>query len=102
MYSLLTSTGVVAISEIGDKTQLLALLLACRFRRPVPILLGIFIATVLNHTAAALAGEWVASVVDPTLLRWGLGLLFIGMAAWALVPDKLDDGDGVTAYAGAG
>src|SRR5919199_1549552 len=100
MYPLLTSTGVVAISEIGDKTQLLALLLACRFRKPVPIILGIFVATVLNHTAAALAGEWVASVVDPTYLRWGLGVLFIGMAAWALIPDKLDEGEGSKVYAG--
>jgi putative Ca2+/H+ antiporter (TMEM165/GDT1 family) len=102
MYSLLTSTGVVAISEIGDKTQLLALVLACRFRRPVPIILGILVATVLNHTAAALAGEWVASAVDPTLLRWGLGLLFIGMAGWALIPDKLSEDEGARTYAGAG
>src|SRR5690349_4713072 len=102
MYPLLTSTGVVAISEIGDKTQLLALLLACRFRKPVPIILGIFVATVLNHTAAALAGEWVASACDPTYLRWGLGLLFLGMAGWALIPDKLDESEGSKSLAGAG
>jgi putative Ca2+/H+ antiporter (TMEM165/GDT1 family) len=93
MYPLLVSTGVVAVSEIGDKTQLLALVLACRFRRPVPIILGILAATILNHTAAALAGAWVARAVDPALLRWGLGLLFIGMAVWALAPDRLKDED---------
>src|SRR3954451_1275096 len=91
MYALFTSTGLVTISEIGDKTQLLALLLAARFHKPVPIVLGIFVATVLNHTAAALAGEWVASAIDPIYLRWGLGLLFIGMAGWALLPDRLDE-----------
>jgi putative Ca2+/H+ antiporter (TMEM165/GDT1 family) len=100
MYALLTSTGVVAISEIGDKTQLLAFLLAARFRKPVPIILGIFVATVMNHTAAALAGEWVASTVDPSYLQWGLGLLFIGMAVWALIPDKLDESEGSKIYAG--
>lgn len=100
MYALFTSTGLVTISEIGDKTQLLALLLAARFHKPVPIVLGIFVATVLNHTAAALAGEWVASAVDPIYLRWGLGLLFIGMAAWALLPDRLDERAGSKIQAG--
>jgi putative Ca2+/H+ antiporter (TMEM165/GDT1 family) len=102
MYPLLTSTGVVAISEIGDKTQLLALLLACRFRKPVPIILGIFVATVLNHAAAALVGGWVATVVDPAILRWALALLFIGMAVWALIPDKIDNDEGTRFLAGAG
>ena len=91
MESLLVSTGVVAISEIGDKTQLLALLLATRFRQPVPIILGIFVATVLNHAVAALAGSWVAIAVDPDWLRWGVAILFLGMAGWALIPDKIDD-----------
>lgn len=91
MYSLLTSTGVVAISEVGDKTQLLALLLAARFRRPMPIVFGILVATLLDHTAAAFAGEWVASAVDPVLLRWILGALFILMAVWTLIPDKLSE-----------
>jgi putative Ca2+/H+ antiporter (TMEM165/GDT1 family) len=90
MYPLLASTGVVAISEIGDKTQLLALVLACRFRKPVPIILGILVATLLNHTAAAFAGDFVARSLDPQVLRYVLGLLFIGMAGWALIPDKLD------------
>lgn len=101
MYALFTSTGLVTISEIGDKTQLLALLLAARFHKPVPIVLGIFVATVLNHTAAALAGEWAAAAIDPIYLRWGLGLLFIGMAVWALLPDRLDDGAGSKVQAGS-
>ena len=99
MYALLTSTGVVAISEIGDKTQLLALLLASHFRKPLPIALGIFVATVLNHTAAALAGEWVGSTIDPVYPRWGLGLLFIAMAGWVLTPDKLSEGMSAKVYA---
>lgn len=93
MEALFVSTGVVAISEIGDKTQLLALLLATRFRRPVPIILGIFVATVLNHAVAALAGSWVASAVDPDWLRWGVAILFLAMAGWALIPDKIDEGE---------
>jgi putative Ca2+/H+ antiporter (TMEM165/GDT1 family) len=90
MESLLVSTGVVAVSEIGDKTQLLALLLASRFRQPVPIILGILVATVLNHAIAALAGSWVAAALDPAWLTWIVGLLFLGMALWALVPDKIE------------
>jgi putative Ca2+/H+ antiporter (TMEM165/GDT1 family) len=101
MYSLLASTGVVAISEIGDKTQLLALVLACRFRKPVPIILGILVATLANHTAAAFAGDFVARSVDPGVLRWVLGLLFLGMAGWALIPDRLDPGEGARSYAGS-
>ncbi len=101
MYSLATSAGVVAISEIGDKTQLLALLLACRFRKPIPIVCGIFIATVANHLVAALAGEWVAATVDPTILRWGLGVLFVAMAVWALIPDKIDADEAAKIYAGS-
>ncbi|HEX7969007.1 MAG TPA: TMEM165/GDT1 family protein, partial [Stellaceae bacterium] len=76
--------------EIGDKTQLLALLLASRFRRPVPIILGMLAATTLNHGLAGLAGGMVAAAIDPVLLRWGLGLTFLAMAAWALIPDTLD------------
>jgi putative Ca2+/H+ antiporter (TMEM165/GDT1 family) len=91
MEAFLISAGVVAVSEIGDKTQLLALLLATRFKRPAPIIAGILVATILNHAVAGMVGGWVAAQVDPTWLRWGLGLLFIGMGAWALIPDKLDD-----------
>jgi putative Ca2+/H+ antiporter (TMEM165/GDT1 family) len=90
MQSLLVSIGVVAVSEIGDKTQLLALLLASRFRKPAPIILGILVATALNHTLAGLAGGWIAAAVDPTVLRWVLGALFIAMAVWTLVPDRID------------
>lgn len=91
MHPLLVSAGVVALSEIGDKTQLLALLLASRFQRPVPIILGMLLATTLNHALAALAGAWVASAVPPELLRWGLALCFLAMAVWALVPDSLNE-----------
>jgi putative Ca2+/H+ antiporter (TMEM165/GDT1 family) len=102
MYAILTSIGVVAVSEIGDKTQLLALLLAARFQKPVPIILGILVATLLNHAVAAFAGEWVASSVGPTYLRWGLGVLFIAMSGWALIPDKLDKDTGAKDYFGSG
>ncbi|TWT11628.1 TMEM165/GDT1 family protein [Reyranella sp. CPCC 100927] len=101
MYAFLTSTGVVAVSEIGDKTQLLALVLACRFRQPVPIILGIFVATLANHALAALAGEWIGTALDPTTLRWALGALFLAIAVWALIPDKLDDAGSNSAYAGS-
>lgn len=90
MDAFLVSTLVVAVGEIGDKTQLLALLLAARFRRPVPIILGIFFATVLNHTLAGLLGEFIRTAISPEVLRWLLGLSFIGIALWALMPDTLD------------
>jgi putative Ca2+/H+ antiporter (TMEM165/GDT1 family) len=93
MQALLVSTGLVAIAEIGDKTQLLAILLAARFRRPVPILLGILVATLLNHALAAWVGELAAGLLDGPWLKWVLGLAFLGFAAWALIPDKLDDGE---------
>jgi len=91
MHALLVSIGIVAVSEMGDKTQLLALLLASRSRRPVQIILGMLAATLLNHALAALAGAWVAGAVPPELLRWGLALCFLGMAIWALIPDTLDE-----------
>jgi putative Ca2+/H+ antiporter (TMEM165/GDT1 family) len=91
MESLLVSTSVVAIAEIGDKTQLLALVLAARFRKPVPIILGILVATVANHALAAWAGAAVASWVGPDVMRWVLGVSFLAMAAWILVPDEIDD-----------
>jgi Ca2+/H+ antiporter, TMEM165/GDT1 family len=92
------STGVVALGEIGDKTQLLALLLAARYRKPVPIILGILVATLANHAGAAALGEWLQSLIDPQWLRWGLGLSFIAVAVWMLIPDAIDDGE--TASAG--
>lgn len=89
--ALWVSTGVVALAEMGDKTQLLALLLAARFRRPWPIVLGIVAATVINHALAGAIGAWLASVASPAVLRWGLGLSFLAMAGWMLIPDKVDE-----------
>ena len=91
MEAFFLSTGIVALAEIGDKTQLLALLLAARFKKPVPIILGIFAATVLNHAGAAWLGHVATGFIDMNILRWVLGISFIAMAAWMLIPDKLDD-----------
>lgn len=91
MDAFLVSTGAVAIAEIGDKTQLLALILAARFRRPGPILLGILIATVANHALAAWLGVLVAHWLNPDLMRWLLGLSFLAMAGWMLIPDKAEE-----------
>jgi len=91
MESLLVSTGVVALAEIGDKTQLLAFLLAARFKKPLPIVAGILVATIFNHALAGALGAWITSVLTPEVLRWVLGLSFIGMAAWTLVPDKIEE-----------
>ena len=90
MESLFVSTGVVALAEIGDKTQLLAFILAARFKRPVPIVLGILVATLVNHGLAGALGAWITSVVSPQVMRWVLGLSFIGMAIWTLIPDKIE------------
>src|SRR5262249_40801128 len=87
---LLVSTVTVALAEIGDKTQLLALLLAARYRRPLPIMFGMLLATVLNHTVAAWVGAWLAATLPPTLLRWAVVASFLAVAIWALVPDKLE------------
>ena len=84
------STGVVALAEIGDKTQLLAFLLAARFKKPLPIVAGIFVATVLNHALAGALGAWVTTAVSPGVLRWVLGLSFIAMAVWTLIPDEIE------------
>lgn len=94
MDAFLISTGLVALAEMGDKTQLLALLLAARFGKPVPILLAIFVATLLNHALAAALGQWVSSLLSDDLLRWLLGLSFLAMAGWMLIPDQLDDESG--------
>jgi len=91
MEAFLVSTGVVAIAEIGDKTQLLAFVLAARFRQPVPIILGILIATVANHALAAWIGVLVAGWLGPEVLRWILGLSFLAMAIWIMIPDKVDE-----------
>lgn len=93
MNALLISTGIVALAEMGDKTQLLAFLLAARFKRPLPIILGITIATIFNHALAGAVGVWMTSFLSPDVLRWVLGLSFIAMGVWMLIPDKLDDED---------
>lgn len=91
MEAFLVSTGIVALAEMGDKTQLLALILAARFQKPWPIVLGILVATLANHALAGAAGAWVTTVLGPDVLRWVLGGSFIAMAVWMLIPDKLDD-----------
>ena len=93
MEAFLVSTGIVALAEMGDKTQLLSLVLAARFRKPWPIVMGILVATLANHALAGAAGAWVTTVIGPQALRWILGGSFIAMAAWMLIPDKLDEGD---------
>ena len=93
MEALLISTGIVALAEIGDKTQLLAFILAAKFRKPLPIIFGILVATLANHSFAGAVGSWVTSVLNPETLRWILGISFIGMAIWTLIPDKFDEND---------
>lgn len=91
MEAFLVSTGFVALAEIGDKTQLLSFVLAARFRRPWPIVLGILVATLANHGLAGAVGTWVTRMLGPDVLRWVLGLSFLAMAVWILIPDTLDD-----------
>lgn len=91
MEALLISTAVVALAEIGDKTQLLAIVLAARFKRPMPVILGILVATLANHFLAALVGERAAAILDGTWFRYAVAISFILMAAWTLIPDKIDE-----------
>ena len=91
MEPILTSAAVVALAEIGDKTMLLAIVLATRFRKPVPIILGILVATLANHGIAALVGQSIANLLDGQWFRYAVGISFVAMALWTLVPDKLDD-----------
>jgi Ca2+/H+ antiporter, TMEM165/GDT1 family len=93
MDAFLISTGIVALAEIGDKTQLLAFILAAKFRRPLPIVLAILVATLVNHACAGAVGSWVAALISPSVLRWVLGLSFVAMALWTLIPDKFDEGE---------
>lgn len=95
MEAFLISTGVVALAEIGDKTQLLALLLAARFKKPYTIILAILIATLFNHALAGLLGTWLTALLAPDVLRWVLGASFILMAGWIMIPDQLDADDAV-------
>ena len=96
MDALIASTALVAFAEIGDKTMLLAILLATRFRQPAPIITGILVATLFNHALAAWAGSAVAGLLDGQAFRIAIGLGFVAMGIWTLVPDKLDD-DGAPA-----
>ncbi len=91
MEAFLVSTGVVALGEMGDKTQLLAIVLAATFRKPIPIIAGILVATLANHAAAGAVGGWVAQALGPDVLRWVIGASFLAMAGWMLIPDKFDD-----------
>jgi len=93
LEAFLVSTGIVALGEMGDKTQLLAMLLAARFRKPLPIVLGILIATLANHALAGAVGQWVAQAIGPQWLRWIIGGSFLAMAVWMLVPDEIDEGE---------
>jgi len=91
LHSILVSTGIVTLAEMGDKTQLLAFLLAAKYKKPVPIILGILFATILNHGLAGVLGLWITQILSPEILRWVLGLSLIAMALWTLVPDKIED-----------
>lgn len=91
MEAFFISTGIVALAEIGDKTQLLSLVLAAKFRKPLPIILGILVATLLNHAGAGAIGAWLTTILGEQVLRWVLGLGFLAMAVWIMIPDKLDD-----------
>ena len=93
MEALLVSTGLVAIAEIGDKTQLLAILLAARFRKPWPILAGILVATLANHAMAATVGALAGRFLEGPWVKWALGAAFIAFAAWALIPDRFEEGE---------
>jgi putative Ca2+/H+ antiporter (TMEM165/GDT1 family) len=93
VQAFLVAAGIVALAEIGDKTQLLAFILAARFRKPLPIIAGILIATLANHSFAGALGAWLTALMTPQTLRWVLGISFLGMAVWTLIPDTLDEGD---------
>ena len=91
MQAFLTSVAAIAVGELGDKTQLLSLVLATRLRKPLPIIAGIFVATFINHLIACVIGEWAGRLIRPDALRWALGISFLAVAVWALLPDKLGD-----------
>lgn len=93
MEALFVSTGVVALAEIGDKTQLLAFILAARFKKPLPIIAGIFCATIVNHGLAGALGAWITTALSPEVLRWVLGVSFLAMAIWTMIPDKIEEGE---------
>jgi putative Ca2+/H+ antiporter (TMEM165/GDT1 family) len=101
LEAFLVSAGIVALAEMGDKTQLLALVLAARYKRPLPIVFGIFLATLSNHALAAWLGAWITSLTGREAMRWILGASFLAMAAWSLVPDKLGGEEAKRARFGA-
>ena len=92
-HAFLVSAGAVALAEMGDKTQLLSLVLAARYRKPIPIILGVLAATLVNHAGAGALGAWLGSLITPSVMRWALAASFIAMGVWILVPDKLDEGE---------
>ncbi len=96
MQALMISAGAVTLAEVGDKTQLLAFILAARFKKPIPILLGILIATLINHGLAGAFGAWITTLIDPQWLRWILGGSFLAMAVWILIPDTIDEEETVS------
>lgn len=100
MQAFLISTGIVALAEIGDKTQLLAFILAARFKRPLPIIAGVLVATLLNHGLAGGLGAWLSDTLNPQMLTWILAVSFLLMAGWMLIPDKLDEDTRITARHG--
>ena len=100
MEAFLISTGIVALAEIGDKTQLLAFILAAKFKKPIPIILGILVATVANHAFAGALGSWITTFLGPETLRWVLGISFLAMAVWTLIPDKFDESEAKLTKAG--
>jgi len=100
MEAFFISTGIVALAEIGDKTQLLAFILAAKFKRPLPIIFGILVATIANHAFAGALGAWITTVLGPETLRWVLGVSFIVMAGWTLIPDKFDENEAKLTRAG--
>ena len=100
MEAFLVSTGIVALAEIGDKTQLLAFILAAKFRKPLPIIAGILAATIANHGFAGALGSWITALIGPETLRWVLGVSFIAMAVWTLIPDKFDEEDATLSRCG--
>ena len=92
MQAFLVSAGVVALAEMGDKTQILSLILAARYRKPVPIILGVLVATLANHAVAGGIGTWLANVLSPSVLNWAVVASFVLMAGWILVPDQFSEG----------
>lgn len=101
MDAFLVSTGIVALAEVGDKTQLLAFILAAKFRKPWPIIAGILIATIANHGFAGAVGAWGTTLMGQDTLRWLLGISFLAMAVWTLIPDRFDEDEANLARFGA-